>query len=231
MKKEVLNLNQHYQLLTTNKEQAASVMGVIFEDHTSKGINDQINDWIDLHPRREEINRFLDLFPELEETYSLPDFLAPVCEIPGWENNPVVREATVLGILMVLIDCTWTLFGKKLKRKDIDPWKLDIASPDYRMIAHIVKEADISLLMDALFRARESVTGERYNKHFLSLIGNTDFSKKNQIDILEKERIKNKRGQIIILSGCMRAFLDSCFFLFKDTIPVEIQQQHPKGLN
>lgn len=228
---KALNLTQHYQLLTQNREQAASVMRVIFGDHTNKGINAQINDWIDLHPRRGEINQFLDVFSELEEIYSLADFLDPICKIPGWENNCVVREATALGILMVLIDCSWELFGKKLKKEDNSPWNLDIASPDYKMIGHIVKEADISLLIDALFCARESVTGERYTKHFLSLAGKTDFSKKKQIDILEKERIKNKRGQIIVLCGCMRGFLDSCFFLFKDTIPLKIQQQHSEGLN
>jgi hypothetical protein len=132
---------------------------------------------------------------------------------------------------MVLIDCSWEIFGKKLKEKELDPWKLDIASPGYRMIAHIVKEGDISLLIHALFSARDSVTGERYNKHFLSLVGKTEFSKKDQIGVLEKERMNNKRGQIIVLSGCMRAFLDACFFLFKDTISVEMQQSGSEGLN
>lgn len=217
-----------YQVLTTNKERAKKVLTLVFKENTQESIINSILDWIRQHPDSRDIKKFLNSFSNLEKVYSLSEFLDPKCEISGWEKGPIVREATALSMTMVLVNCSWKLFGRKIHVGKINPWEFDTSSDEYKVIAGVVSEVDVGVLIGALFSALLSTVGDKYYKHYLGMLNKKGVSKKAKIELMETERLLNPHAQLIVLAGHMRAFLDTCFFLFKGAINIEMIQNDSK---
>lgn len=228
-KKTEIRKRGDYQVLTKNEEQARTVLTLSFKENTEEGIIDGIFEWIRQHPESEDIKRFLNLFSDLEKVYTFSEFLDPKCEISGWEKRSIVRETTALSITMVLVNCSWKLFGRKIHEGEVSPWELDTSSDEYKVIAGVVSEVEIGVLIGALFSALLSTVGDKYYKHYLGMLNKKDVSKKTMIALMETERLVNPHAQLIVLAGCIRAFLDACFFLFKEAINIEMNQQDSKG--
>lgn len=125
--------------------------------------------------------------------------------------------------------CSWNLFGRKIHERETSLWEPDTSSDEYKVIAGVVSEVEIGVLISALFSALLSTVDDKYYKYYSGMLNKKDVSKKAMIELMETERLLNPHAQLIVLAGYMRAFLDACFFLFKEAINIEMSQNDSKG--